>query len=68
MLTRAFLLFFSSMSDVQLGFLFEQLFFCFNMFRIRNAAINRANGCALRLLMKSFALGTLIWYDVIDVI
>jgi hypothetical protein len=38
------------------------------MFRIWHAAIDRANGCALRLFVEACALGTLARYDIIKLV
>ena len=49
-------------------FFAQQLIFRFNMLFIGQAAIDRANGGALRFFVKPFALGAFIGYNIIKLV
>src|SRR5690606_11021688 len=51
---------------MQPGLFSQQGFLVFYVVRIGNTAVNRTNGCALRLLMKTDAFGAFIRYDITE--
>jgi hypothetical protein len=52
---------------VHFGFFGQQLVNRFAVHFIRNAAINRANGCALWFFVETLALGAFVWGDIIGI-
>ena len=50
------------------GFLGQQGILVFNMFGIWNAAVDRTNGCALRLFVKTHALRAFIADNIVKLI